>query len=421
MEVNKTILDPGRPGLLSGFRALDLTDPKGYVCGKILANFGVEVIKVEKPDGDTGRYRYPFIGGEVDPEKGIYWNSYNSDKKGITLNLETERGREIFKELVKTADFVIESFDPGYLDSLGIGYEALSEVNPRIIVTSITPFGQNTSRKHYKGGEIICAALGAIMDNIGDEDRAPLMEPSDTCTFYSNIAAVTGTMTAHYGRQLDGEGQHVDVSIQEASTSRNPQGELGWIHNRKSPKRMGPYSKYGIAKVRTVWACKDGFVNWTLFAGFLGAKGNAALCQWMNEDGLENPLNAILDWKQFDMSGMTEEDHANWERCIAAFFMNHTKEELSVEGSKRKLSATILADPKDILENEHLNARDYWVDLDYPELGTQLPQPKFFMQSNETENFTKCRAPHIGEHNSEIYAQLGLGDSLAELKAAGVI
>lgn len=421
MDVNKAAADTGRPGLLTGFRALDLTDAKGYVCGKILANFGVEVIKVERPGGDPGRYRYPFIGGEADPEKGVYWNSYNSDKKSITLDLETEQGREIFKDLVKQVDFVIESFDPGYLDGLGLGYAELSKLNPRIVVTSITPFGQHTSRRNYRGGEMICAALCAIMDNIGDEDRAPLLEPSDTCTFFANVAAVTGTMTAHYARQRCGEGQQVDVSIEEAIASRNPQGQMGWMFNKKAPKRMGPYSKYGIAKVRTVWPCKDGFINWTLFAGNLGAKGNSALCKWMNEDGLENPLNEIEDWMKFDMSGMTEEDHAHWETCIAAFFLNHTKEELSVEGAKRRLSATVLADPADVLANEHLNARDYWTRLAYPEWGMDLPQPKFFCLTSETDNYTHRRAPHIGEHNAEIYGQLGLTDSLDSLRAAGVI
>ncbi|MBR3302504.1 MAG: CoA transferase [Firmicutes bacterium] len=409
-----------RPPLMSGYRALDLTDPQGYVCGMFLAELGFEVIKVEKPEGDPGRLRYPFIGGSPDKEKGIYWNSYNVDKKGITLNIETEKGRSIFKELVKKSDVVIESFEPGYLDGLGLGYAELSKVNPKIILTSITPFGQDTSRRNYKGGELICDALAGVMDNIGDEDRAPLIEPSDTCTFYANIAAATGTITALYAANLQGEGQHVDVSIEEAAASRNPQGEMSWIFDRKIAKRMGPYSKYGIAKVRTVWECRDGFVNWTLFAGRMGAKGNAALSAWMNEDGLENPLNGIEDWNNFDMSSMTEKELDNWEECIARFFRNHTKKELGEEGAKRNLSATILAGPDDMLRNEHLISRGYWTELEGPD-GTVLPHPKYCLLSSETENFTRKRAPFLGEDNDSVYKELGIKTPLKDLKAEGVI
>ena len=409
-----------RQPLMSGYRALDLTDPQGYVCGMFLAELGFEVIKVERPGGDPGRLRYPFIGGVPDPEKGIYWNSYNVDKKSITLDLETGKGRSVFLELIRKCDVVIESFDPGYLDGLGLGYDELSKVNPKVILTSITPFGQDTSRRHYKGGELICDALAGVMDNIGDDDRAPLIEPSDTCTFYANIAAATATVTALYAVNLQGEGQHIDVSIEEAAANRNPQGQMSWMFDRKVGKRMGPYSKYGIAKVRTVWECSDGFVNWTLFAGNLGFKGNTALCAWMNEDGLENPLNEIEDWHTFDMSAMTEEKLAYWEECIARFFRNHTKKELGEEGSKRNLSATVLAGPDDMLHNEHLNERGYWTELDGPD-GTKLPHPKYCFLSSETDNFTKRRAPFIGEDNEAVYAELGLGDSLNELKAEGII
>jgi len=405
---------------MSGYKALDLTDPKGYVCGMMLAEFGFEVIKVERPEGDEGRMRYPFIGGKPDIEKGIYWNSYNTDKKGITLNIETEKGKKIFLDLVKQSDVVIESFTPGYLEGLGLGYEELSKVNPKVILTSITPFGQNTSRKNYKGGELICDALAGVMDNIGDDDRAPLIEPADTCTFYANVAAVTATITALYAANLQGEGQHVDVSIEEAAASRNPQGEMSWIFDKKISKRMGPFSKYGVAKVRTVWECKDGFINWTLFAGNLGVKGNTALCAWMNEDGLENPLNEIEDWHHFDMSAISREKLDYWEECMARFFKNHTKKEIEEEGTRRNLQATILASPEDVLKNQHLASRDYWTELEGPD-GTKLPHPKYFMLSNETENFTKTRAPHLGEHNEEIYKALGLGESIKELKANGVI
>jgi crotonobetainyl-CoA:carnitine CoA-transferase CaiB-like acyl-CoA transferase len=130
-----------RETLLSGCRALDLTDEKGFSCGKILAAIGVDVIKVERPGGDPSRGIPPFYENVPGPEKSLYWRAFNTDKRGITLNIETKEGQRLFKKLVEKADFVIESFAPGYLESLGLGYEALHLVNPRIIVASVTPFG----------------------------------------------------------------------------------------------------------------------------------------------------------------------------------------------------------------------------------------------------------------------------------------
>jgi crotonobetainyl-CoA:carnitine CoA-transferase CaiB-like acyl-CoA transferase len=127
--------------LLAPYRALDLTDEKGLLCGKTLADMGADVIKVERPGGDPARRIGPFYHDEPDPEKSLYWFACNTNKRGITLNIETTDGQEIFKRLVKTADFVIESFDPGYMSSLGLGYPDLEKINPKIIMVSITPFG----------------------------------------------------------------------------------------------------------------------------------------------------------------------------------------------------------------------------------------------------------------------------------------
>ncbi len=129
-------------GLLDGFRALDLTDEKGFLCGRLLGDLGVDVIKIEPRGGDPARRVGPFFHDTSDPEKSLLWFAYNANKRGITLNIEMVEGQELFKRLVKTADFVIESSPPGYMDRLGLGFFALREINPRIIMTSILPFGQ---------------------------------------------------------------------------------------------------------------------------------------------------------------------------------------------------------------------------------------------------------------------------------------
>jgi crotonobetainyl-CoA:carnitine CoA-transferase CaiB-like acyl-CoA transferase len=160
--------------MLSGYRALDLTDEKGFLCGKVLGDLGVDVVKVERPSGDPSRSIGPFYHGKPDPNKSLNWFAFNASKRGITLNLECPEGRDIFKKLSTTADFVIESFPPGYMDALGIGYTSLSAVNSGLIMTSITPFGQTGPYKDRKASDITILAMSGLMSICGDPDRAPL-------------------------------------------------------------------------------------------------------------------------------------------------------------------------------------------------------------------------------------------------------
>ena len=128
--------------MLGPYRVLDMADEKGLLCGKLLGDLGADVVKIEKPGGDPARKLEPFYHDEPDPEKSLFWFALNTSKRGITLDIETADGRGIFKKLVKSADFVIETFPPGYLDGLGLGYPELEKINPGIIMVSITPFGQ---------------------------------------------------------------------------------------------------------------------------------------------------------------------------------------------------------------------------------------------------------------------------------------
>ena len=141
--------------ILAPYRVLDLSDEKGFLCGKILGDLGADVIKIERPGGDPARKMGPFYNNEPDPEKSLYWFAYNNNKRSITLNIETADGREIFKNLTKTADIAIETFSPGHMNGIGLGYEALSQINDKIIMTSITPFGQEAGPyTHYKASDI---------------------------------------------------------------------------------------------------------------------------------------------------------------------------------------------------------------------------------------------------------------------------
>jgi crotonobetainyl-CoA:carnitine CoA-transferase CaiB-like acyl-CoA transferase len=409
--------------LLGGFRALDLTDEKGFVCGKILATLGVEVIKVERPGGDPARGIPPFLHNTPDPEKSLYWYAFNTDKRSITLNLELSQGQDLFRKLVEKADFVLESFAPGYMDSLGLGYEALKRVNPRTIMTSVTSFGQKGPYTQYKGSELIASAMGGVLLTTGDPDRPPVREGPDSIYFQTGAAAALGTVIAHLHREITGEGQQVDVSLQGIVASRTFTNLVIWEFKKQLIKRSGSVRKIGARATRWIWQCKDGYIFWAFMPGKFGAPANRVLSKWIDEDGLENPLNKISNWDEFDLTAISKEELDAHEEAIAKFFMNHTKKEIAEEGLKRGLNATSIDSPPDVIENRQLEARGYWVDLEHPEAGSTLMYPKQFFLCNHTQNFVKRRAPLIGEHNEDVYVkELGLSSTeIAALKKAGVI
>jgi crotonobetainyl-CoA:carnitine CoA-transferase CaiB-like acyl-CoA transferase len=409
--------------LLSGFRALDLTNEKGFVCGKILAALGVEVIKVERPGGDPARGIPPFLHNTPDPEKSLYWYAFNTDKRSITLSLEVRQGQDVFRKLVEKADFVLESFVPGYMDSLGLGYEALRQVNPRIIMTSITPFGQKGPYAQYKGNELIASAMGGVLLTTGEPDRPPVREGPDSVYFRTGAAAALGTVIAHRHREITGEGQQIDVSLQGVVASRTFTNLVMWEFTKHLIKRSGSVRKIGPRATRWIWQCKDGYVFWAFMPGRFGAPANRALSKWIDEDGLENPLNKIPDWDELDISLISRGELATYEEAMARFFMNHTKKEIAEEGLKRGINAASVESPADVLENRQLKARGYWVDLENPESNSTLMYPRQFFLCDHTQNFVKHRAPLIGEHNEDIYAkELGLSSTeIATLKKTGVI
>jgi len=410
-------------GLLSGFRALDVTNKKGFIAGKILATLGVETIKIEPPGGDPSRNIYPFYQDNPDPEKSLYWLAYNTDKRSITLNLESSQGQDIFRRLGKTADFVLESFPAGYMTSLGLGYEKLAQLNPRIIVTSISDFGQKGPYSNYKGCELIVSAMGGVLENTGDPDRPPVKESLDSCYFHGNVAAALGTVTAHYYREISGEGQQVDISIQEVTASRRTMGLIAWEFDRRLLKRSGTMNQFGRHSFRWIWRCKDGYVYWQLFGGKHGSSANEALSQWIREDGLDNPLGEITDWQEFDMSTMTREKLDTWETAISQFFLNHTKAEIAEEGKKRGINSCIANNSSDVLELPQLKSRDYWQKMKYDGQDFSQIYPRHFFLSTETENFVKRPAPRVGEDNYVIYGEeLGMSTSeISALKGLNVI
>jgi crotonobetainyl-CoA:carnitine CoA-transferase CaiB-like acyl-CoA transferase len=404
-----------KDSLLNGFRALDLTDDKGMLCGKILGALGVDVIKVERPGGDPSRNIPPFYGNILNPEKSLFWLAYNTDKRSITLNLEDDKGKNIFKKLVSKADFVLETFSPGYLERLGLDYENLKRINQRVILTSITPFGKKGPYSKYKGSDLVTLAMSGVMAPSGYPDRPPICDPPGSTYFMAGAAAACGTLISHYFREKTGQGQQVDISITEVAANRDVGMIMWWEVDGILKKRNGSISEFGRTSWKNIWQCKNGYIFWILLGGKVGAPANRALCHWMKEDGIENPLKDVSNWEEYDMAAVSPEMHVAFETAIGNFFLQHTKEEINEEGLRRGLNAVIVASPADVLENQQLASRKYWTDLKYPEMDTTFKQPSRFFLSNETENYVSLKAPNIGEHNDEIYGkELGLSNTEIE-------
>ncbi len=403
--------------MLGSYRVLDLTGEKGLLCGKILGDLGADVIKIEPPTGSVARRIGPFYKDLTDPEKSLYWFAYNANKRGITLDISTEDGREIFRMLVKKSDIVIESFAPGYMTELGIGYEGLSQINPGIIMTSISYFGQTGPYRDYVGSDLVAMAMGGYMYLTGDEDRAPLVIGFPQSILHASAQAAAATLIALYHREMTGEGQHVDVAAQQSLLMTTTNAIPFWELEQRVLQRAGPF-RVGLsseAHVRQIWRCKDGFVSFIVMGGGHGEKTNRGIVKWMAEERMADDFVLSINWPDFDMASATQEFHDRLSKAISEFFMKHTKMELYHGVIQRGIMLFPISAPPDMLADPQLKFRGFWQEVEYPELGTKLLHPGAFIISSEASCNIRCRAPLIGEHNEEIYGGL-LGYSTAQLK-----
>jgi len=384
------------------------------------------VIKVEKPGGDPARDIGPFFHDIPDPEKSLFWFAYNTDKRGITLNIETEDGQDTFRKLVRTADVVVESFPPEYLSQLGLGYSDLKKINPRLVMTSITPFGQTGPHKDYKASDLICWAVGGLLSQTGDPDRPPVHTAHIPFAFLmAGMDAAWATAVALYWRGTSGRGQFIDVSIQE-SVLRTSLGLyemwelMGQEYQRGSTRSEGGH---GGLYLRVVWPTKDGYVRYRLFPTPNGTAENLRLARWIDEEGMADDFFRGIDWPNFEWEGKTLEEAERIHDYIGRFFQSKTKAELSEGAFHRDVKVEPVALPNDILGHPQLEARGYWQELEHPELGADISYPGRFCLLSETPGRIRRRAPLIGEHNQEVYrGELGFSDEeLIALQQRGVI
>jgi benzylsuccinate CoA-transferase BbsE subunit len=416
---------------LDGYRVLDLTDEKGHLCGKLLGDLGADVLKIEPPGGDPARNKGPFYKDVPIPEKSFQWFFTNLNKRGVTLNLETADGKEIFMKLVETADFVIESFTPGYMENLGLGYTAIEKINPSSIVTSITPFGQRGPYADYKTTDLAGVSMGGLVRLYGEFDGPPLRISSPQFHYLGSIHAAMGSMVAHYHRELTGEGQYVDVSCQQAVVLANRISIEPWDLLKINPRGTGPNSFVprptppGPLSIPIVKKCKDGHVIVFILggsqAGFV--KSSKALVALANQEGLALELKD-MEWDKLDASVVSQEEIYRTHEIIDAFLLTKTKAELLSEAILKEILLIPVNTTKDIAESSQLEHRKFWNYVYHPELEENLIYPGWPVKWTELPPYKpQFRAPLIGEHNREIYEnELGFSpDQLIMLKTQGVI
>jgi len=411
--------------LLAPYRVLDLTDERGLLAGKILADLGADVVQIEPPGGNPARNIGPFYGDDPQPEKSLFWWAYAANKRSITLDLEQKDGQALLKKMVAEADFLVESFAPGYLDTLGLGYDVLAEINPKLVMVSITPFGQDGPYSNYQATDIVGMALGGFMYLTGDDDRAPIRISFPHFYLHGGAAGATAAMLAHTYRITSGQGQYVDVSCQQAVAKTLAHAPQIWDIEGAILKRMGVYRQTsGENRVRINWPCKDGYVNYMVQGGSV-AYSTRALLEWMKEDSFDTADLDAIDWEKMGYGAITPELMSQLGEPLGEFFKGHTRAEL-VQGSlDRRILLFPVATPSALQDHSQLEARGYFKELEHPELGATVQYPGAFVKSGDGEDIAGIyrRPPLIGEHNTVIFqGELGItGSELESLKRSGVI
>jgi crotonobetainyl-CoA:carnitine CoA-transferase CaiB-like acyl-CoA transferase len=408
--------------VLTNYKVIDLTDEKGFLCGKLLGDLGAEIIKIEKPGGDPARRIGPFMDDVPEPEKSLNWAAFNGNKKSITLNIEDSEGREIFKKLCAKADIVVESFTPGYMDKIGLGYQDLCMLNPKIIMTSITPFGQTGPFKDRKISDIGILAMSGLMSITGDTDRAPVRMCLDQTYCLGSAHGVIGTLLAVLWLTKNGEGQHVDVSMYEAAVRGNYWEPARWEFLNVLIKRAGNRFPRAAAKGQQLWRCKDGYVTFLIPGGTSGAKMMNSFTKWMEESKSAGTLKEI-DWDNLHLSKVSQDELDVWEKLIAAFLVRFTMDELEQAAIKRGIPMARLNKLSDVAADKQLIARKFFEEFKTEDSRGSITYPGFPFLSSEENVRVKSRAPLIGEHNEEIFGkELGLSkEKISSLRKSGII
>ena len=375
--------------VLSGHRVLDLTDEKGMLCSRLLADMGADVIRIEKVDRSSGR--------------SPFFTANNLGKRSVSLNLAVKQGQELFKRLAETADVVVESYQPRYLEALGLGYTELSEINPRLIMASITNFGQHGPYRDYKSDDMVAAALGGQMYVCG-EPQSPPLKPFGHQAYHSAcLFTAIGILLALRNRHTSNRGQHIDTSLQESVVATLDHVLVRYFYQGVVANRQGSLHWNNAFHI---FPCRDGHILLSLFQQW------ETLVEWLEDEGMAEDLT---DKKWLDREERLKQlDHIL--HVLGRWTKNHTVAELIEKGQLMRFPwAEVSSIPK-LMENPQLKERGFFVEVEHPESGRKCKFPGAPAKLSRSPWRVGSHAPAPGEHNMETYnGELGLSQTDIEV------
>ncbi len=413
--------------VLDDVRIIELGGALGGWCGKLLADMGASVIKVEPPEGDETRDYPPFRNDEPDKNSSLYFWYYNTSKQSITLDVESETGRDLFLRLVENADVVIDSNPPQYLDSLGLGYERVSQVAPGIVFAAISPFGQNAPYWDRASTDLTALAFGGPAWSCGYDDHSiPPVRGGGNQAYHTTCHfAAIGILTALVHRQFTGEGQFIDVNMHAAQNVTTEGAVYNWLVAGDTVQRQTGRHSSPVPTADVQMLCGDGrYVN----IGFPARTEDQwlHLLAWLDEHGLVGdlakyitpPSRAALIQRDPDaIKQMDEVMSAVSDLCMA-----NTAYDIFVRAQDMGFQWGVVYSPEETLEDPHFVERGMQVPVAHPELDAEFVYVGAPYDFKATPWSIQRRPPLLGEDNSKVYGEIGIDAAeLEALKAAGVV
>ena len=405
--------------MLSPYTVLDLTGGHGDLAGMLLGDMGAAVIKVEPPGGSAGRGEPPFLDGGPEHERSLPFFAFNRNKQGITLDLETEAGQNALKGLVEKADFLFESGQPATLDSLGLGFDVLKEINPKIIHVAISAYGLDGPYADYPASDLTIAAMGGPMSLQGVPDRAPVRISVPQVWLHAGSEAATAALIAHALMLRTGEAQFVDVSAQTAMIATMLQGISAHAIQGRDYQRAGSLLQLGQANLPVVFACADGYIVLIPSGPTL-----VVMVPWFVEDGVvpESWIDAE-EWPTYHVRLLQGQPVSySAEAVLSAitkYVANYTKNHLLERGLREGVALAPVNDMGDLTGFQQLQERDYWLQAPLPN-GIDARTPGLVAQLSKTPMSVRSWAPAMGEHNGQVLnTLLGMSDEEINLATGG--
>ena len=369
--------------VLGGIRILDLSGLAGQYAGRLLADLGAEVIKIEPPGGDPVRFLPPFAGDQPGPDRSLRWLAYNSNKSSVVIDIETDSGRQQLLNMARSADVMLDSFEPGHLSAIGLPDETLREANPRLITVSVTPFGESGPYGDYLGSDLHAIAMSGLTTIQGDDEQPPATAPLDQAYILANTHAAHGVFYALMARRKTGRGQHVEVAMQEVLANIFYQ-IIRYSATSEIGERIGAT---GNLAPYNIYRCKDGWVSLAV----LLAPQAKVFFDWMGEPALQDEF-----W--YPLINRQGENMLFIDSLTRPFIEQFTVAEFVEEAQSRRLPAAPVNRPGDFADNPQFAERGYFQTVEHPEIG-DYPLPGAPFRMSETPISPPKPAPLLNEHD----------------------